>query len=164
MDFATLLWAYILVFALSAIPFFEAYAVIPLAIIAGLSILPSIVIGLAGNLLTVLFLVLFIEQIKAWRKKRKGVEQEQHQSKRHKRAQKLWQRYGLPGLAVIGPLFVGSHLTAFMCVTLGGSKHKTVYWVLGSISLWSIVFSVLAYYGIDLLGNQEDGFIRGFFE
>ncbi|MGM0845713.1 MAG: small multi-drug export protein [Bacillota bacterium] len=159
MDVVDTLWGYILVFLLAAAPFFEAYGVIPLAMIAGLSPVPVIILGLAGNILTVLLVIVFINKIKEWRRKRKNGK-ENSESKRGLRAQKLWKKYGLPGLAIIGPLLVGSHLTALMSLTFGGSRKKTAYWMIGSIVLWSLTFAILVHFGIDILGHEE----RNFFE
>jgi Ca2+/H+ antiporter, TMEM165/GDT1 family len=157
------IWAYVLVFILAAAPFFEAYAVIPLAILAGLPTVPVIIIGLAGNILTILLLLLFIQKIKEWRRKKGKNDEHEEPSKRSIRAKKLWEKYGLPGLAFIGPLFVGSHLTAFMSVTLGGTKKGTLYWMIASITSWSIIFSIFAYFGVDLLGRNEDSFLKEIF-
>ena len=154
------IWAYVLVFSLAAAPFFEAYAVIPLAILAGLPTVPVMIVGLAGNILTILLLLLFIQKIKEWTTKKRKNDEQKAPSKRSLRAQKLWEKYGLPGLAFIGPLFVGSHLTAFMSVTLGGTKKGTLYWMIASITTWSVVFSIFAYFGVDLLGRNEDSFLK----
>ncbi|UOE95030.1 small multi-drug export protein [Alkalihalobacillus sp. LMS39] len=155
MNFVDTLWAYVLVFLLAAAPFFEAYGVIPLALIAGLSPIPVIILGLAGNIFTVYLVILFINKIKEWRKKKKGDDEEKAPTKRTIRAQKLWNKYGLPGLAMIGPLVVGSHLTAFMSLTFGGTKRKTAYWMTASIVIWSITFAILIHFGIDLLGFEN---------
>ncbi|WP_216831352.1 small multi-drug export protein [Alkalihalobacterium elongatum] len=151
------LWVYVLVFIFAALPFFEAYGVIPIAMIAGLSPVPVIILGLVGNIVTVLLVVAFVNKIKEWREKRKKRKNEEDNSpnKRQQRAQKLWKKYGLPGLALIGPLIVGSHLTAFMSLTLGGAKKKTAYWMTASIVIWSFTFAILVHFGIDLLGHGE---------
>ncbi|MGO4886601.1 small multi-drug export protein [Anaerobacillus sp. MEB173] len=154
MNLLDTLWAYVLVFIFAAVPFFEAYGVIPIAMIAGLSPVPVIILGLVGNIVTVLFVIVFINKIKEWRQKEKSNE-EKAPGTRAVRAQKLWKKYGLPGLAIIGPLFVGSHLTAFMSLTLGGAKKKTAYWMTTSIVIWSLTFAVLVHFGIDLLGHGE---------
>lgn len=148
------IWPYLLVFVLAAVPFLEAFTVIPLAMIAGLSTLPVIIIALIGNIATVLLLIIFIEKIKEWRKKRKK-DEEKEEGKRAKRAKRLWSKYGLPGLALIGPFFVGSHLTTFMCLTLGGAKMRTAYWMMISIIFWAFLMTVLVYFGIDFLGFSE---------
>lgn len=156
----SLLWAYILVFIFAAVPFFEAFAVIPIAIIAGLSSIPVIILGLAGNILTVLLLILFIDRIKEWRKKRKSGDEQKPESKRSMRAKKIWKKYGLPGLAFIGPLFVGSHLTAFMSLSFGGTKKTTIFWMVASITTWSITFAILIHFGIDLFGFADRGLFK----
>ncbi len=155
-----LLWAYIVIFVLAAVPFFEAYGVIAVAILAGLPIIPVIVVGLIGNIVTVLLLILFMNKFKEWRRKRKGEETDKQPSKRMVRAQNLWKKYGLPGLAFVGPLIVGSHLTAFMGITLGGTKKMTSIWMTISITVWGIVFAVLAHFGVDFLGFGNQDFIR----
>lgn len=165
MGFIELLGIYLLVFILSAVPFFEAYGVIPLAVLAGVSAVPALIVGWLGNVITVLLLLVFITKVQDWvasRRKKKHTDKEV--GKRSQRAQRLWHKYGLPGLALVGPLFVGSHLTAFMGISLGGSRKKTFYWVSASIALWSIVFSILVYAGIDLLGQGEETYIERFFE
>lgn len=148
------IWLYILVFIFAAVPFFEAYGVIPIGILAGLSPLPVIILGLVGNILTVLLVIVFIQKIKEWRNRKKAGE-EKGPGKRAQRAQRLWKKYGLPGLAFIGPLIVGSHLTAFMSLSLGGTKRRTFYWMTASIVVWSLTFAVLIHFGIDLLGHGD---------
>lgn len=156
-----LLWAYIVVFLLGAVPFIEAVLVIPVAILAGLSPIPVFLLALAGNFATVLLIILFIDQIKQWRHNRRKAKGETS-DKRSMRAQKIWQKYGLPGLAVIGPFFVGSHLTAFMSVMLGGKKHATAVWMGISLIAWGAVFAVLGYLGLDVF-NVENPILERFF-
>ncbi|MDT8860545.1 small multi-drug export protein [Alkalihalobacillus sp. MEB130] len=163
MSFSELLWAYLLVLLLAAVPFLEGYAVAPLAIIAGLATVPVFVLGVIGNVVTVALVIVFVNKIKEWRTKKKKETEEKAESKRSIRAQKIWTKYGLPGLAMIGPLFVGSHVTAFMSVSLGGTKKKALIWMTASITIWTVVFVILAHLGIDLLGHQEDGLSNRFF-
>lgn len=153
MELFDLVWQYILVFIFAALPFFEAYGVIPLAILVGLSPVPTFILGLVGNIATVLLVILFVNKIKEWRRSKK--KEQNKTGKRTERAEKLWKKYGLPGLAMIGPLLVGSHLTAFLSVTFGGKKQKTFYWMSASIVIWSVVFTILIYFGIDLLGHSD---------
>src|SRR5690625_1121589 len=105
-----MMWTYFIIFLLAAIPFLEIAAIIPLAIIGGLPAIPVIIIAFLGNLLTIALLIIFIDAIRNWRRKKKESTEEEDGSKRHKRAKSIWDKYGLPGLAFIGPFFVGSHL------------------------------------------------------
>lgn len=157
-----LLLVYFLVFLLSALPLFEAYFVIPAGVLGGLNPLVSLAIGLAGNILTVLLAIVFIDQIKNWWARRK--KHSEAPSKRSQRADRLFKKYGVPGLAILGPLFVGSHLTAILAVSLGGARKAVFVWVTASIVLWSILFTVLISFGIDLMGAGDRQFLRKFLD
>jgi len=88
-------------------------------------------------------------------------ELEANGSKKHKRARNIWGKYGLPGLAFIGPFFVGSHLSALLALSFGGTRNKTLILMTASLLTWSIILGVAAYYGFDLwLADEDDlGFI-----
>ncbi|WP_336885157.1 small multi-drug export protein [Caldalkalibacillus salinus] len=166
----------------------EVAVVIPIAIIAGLAPIPVLLLALLGNLATVILMIVFIDKIKRWRQNRKQakvrneeidtlnattiVETEKNnedtvvkESKRERRARKIWGKYGLPGLAIIGPFFVGSHLTALMSMVLGGTKKHTAAWMLASITLWSVAFASLTYVGAEQLRvGIEEGTLYRFFQ
>lgn len=164
MGFLDLIWAYVLVFILAAVPFVEAIILTPIAILAGLPTVPVVLLAVIGNLLTVFIVIVFIDKIKQWRSKRKGEEEEGERSKkRTARAQKIWKKYGLPGMALIGPYLIGSHLAAFLALIFGGTKKSVTVWMTVSVVGWSVVFAVLAHVGFDFL-NIENPFIEQFFE
>ncbi|WP_051488864.1 small multi-drug export protein [Cytobacillus firmus] len=66
-----MLLSYLFVFLLAAIPLFELVAVIPLAIIGGLSPVLTAILAFLGNALTVVLLIVFVDQVKKWMRKRK---------------------------------------------------------------------------------------------
>jgi len=158
------LWAYASVFLLAAVPCLEVRGIIPMGILAGLSTVPVTILALLGNLLTVLLVIIFVDHIRQWRKSRRGEDNKDGKGalpgKHLLRAKKIWQRYGLPGLAVIGPLVVGSHITAYLSVSLGGAKIATVYMTI-SLVAWSAVVALLAHLGVgfvfDITG--QEGFL-----
>ncbi|BBP88723.1 hypothetical protein BsIDN1_23410 [Bacillus safensis] len=60
-----IVWGYVLVFVLAALPFFEVIGVVPFAILSGLHPVTTAVIGFIGNFLTVLLLIVFVDRFKA---------------------------------------------------------------------------------------------------
>lgn len=154
-----MIWTYIIIFLLAAIPFFEIMVIVPVAIIGGIPAIPVMVVAFLGNLLTIILLIVFLDKIREWRRKKKG--EEQTESKRFKRARDLWDKYGLPGLVFIGPFFVGSHLSALLAITFGGQKAKTLYLMTASLLSWTIILGVASYYGFDFFIADEEnlGFI-----
>ncbi|MEI3611212.1 small multi-drug export protein [Pseudogracilibacillus sp. SO30301A] len=154
-----MLVTYCIIFVLAAIPFFEIALIIPVAIIGGVPAIPTMIIAFLGNLLTIVLLIVFLDKIREWRRKRK--KEEQTDSKRHKRAKSLWDKYGLPGLAFIGPFFVGSHLSVLLAIGFGAKKTKTLYLMTASLLSWTIVLGVASLYGFDFFIADEEnlGFI-----
>lgn len=119
------IWEYILVFLLGATPWVEIAAVIPLSIIAGLNPILVGLIAFLGNLSTVYLLIIFFEKFREWRKRKKG--EDQPKSKRQARAVGIWNKYGLPGLSLLGPLLIGSHVAVFIGLLFGAKKQTTLF-------------------------------------
>ncbi len=159
-----ILVAYLVVFVLAATPFFEVVGVIPIGVAAGLSSIPVTLISCLGNLLTIWLLIVLIDRIKQWMQKRKEKQGKESSGKRQQRAAKIWQRYGLPGLALIFPILIGSHLGAILAMGFGAGKKQVTIWMTASIVVWAIAAGVISHYGIDYLFSQtgREGFLIDF--
>lgn len=140
---------YVLVFLGAAIPWLEIGLVIPLGIIRGLSPFWVMLLAFAGNMLTILPLIIGFDKMKAWFADRR-LRKAKAPSKRSKRGTKIWQKYGLPGLAMLGPILTGTHIAAFIGMALGATKRQVSQWMIISISLWTLVFGLATVFGIDL--------------
>ncbi|WP_170007875.1 small multi-drug export protein [Bacillus fonticola] len=140
---------YALVFLLAAIPWVEIALVIPLGIVRDLNPVLVVLIAFIGNISTIWLVVHFYEKIDGYRaKKRKG---ERVPSKRFIRAKDIWNKYGLPGIAFLGPILIGTHIAAFVGLLLGAQKNWTFAWVSGFLLLWSVLFGLGSYYGVEWL-------------
>lgn len=144
---------YFLVFLGAAIPWLELGLVIPLGIISGMSPVAVIIVGFAGNMLTVLALIIGYDKFKLWLAKR-NEGKEKKESKRSVRAKELWNKYGLPGMLMLGPILIGTHVAAFIGMALGASKVKTMLWSTISISAWAIIFGVVTSFGFDFFVRE----------
>ncbi|TDQ37441.1 small multi-drug export protein [Aureibacillus halotolerans] len=154
--------AYLLVFVFAATPFFEVIAVIPIGALAGLNVIVVAVVALLGNLLTVLLVIFLAERLKKWnedRRRRKGIDVDAP-SKKRERAERLWTKYGIVGVSLLGPLIIGSHLAALTAMTFSNNKTKVTAWMTGSLVLWCVAMGVLSFYGVDLI--QENTGNNGF--
>lgn len=154
-------FAYFTVFILGAVPFLEATIVIPVAVAAGLHALPVSILAFLGNTLTIWLLIFLMDHVIAWMRQRKEKKGKEISEKRQKRAAKIWKKYGLPGFAILSPLLLGSHLGAFLAMTLGGSRRKITSWMTASVLGWSVLTGILSYIGIDYLFERtgRDGLL-----
>ena len=143
------MFEYFLVFLGAAIPWLEIALVIPVGIVSGLSPVWVILTAIVGNLLTVLVVIVGFEKVKEWmesrnRKKRKV------ESKRTERGKRIWNKYGMPGVALLGPVVIGTHIAAFIGLLFGANKTNVTVWMTISIVLWSLVFGIATALGFDL--------------
>lgn len=152
--------AYVLVFALAAAPFFEAVIIAPLAVLLGMHVVPSILLAIVGNLLTVYIVILFVDKMKTWFSRNKD---SSRRERRTERARRIWEKYGVVGISLIGPFIIGSHLSAFLCLLFGASKRVVTIWMTISIAAWCIVLGILASYGITIM-NVENPFLERIFQ
>ena len=148
-----MIYEYFLVFLGAAIPWLEIGLVIPLGIVWGLSPFWVMVVAFVGNLLTVLALILGFERFRVWYIKRQE-EKGAKPNKRSERAKSIWNKYGLPGVALLGPILLGTHVAAFIGMTLGATKTNTTVWLTISIGLWTVAFGVLTAMGFDFFTSM----------
>ena len=143
---------YLSVFLAAAIPWLEVLVVVPAGILAGLPAVPVMVVAAIGNLSTLVPLVLFGDRLRAWWRRRRGrAEDERAPSGRNARARSLLDRYGVPGLAALGPLLTGVHVAALVALATGAERRRTLLWLSGGVVLWALISGAAALIGLDVL-------------
>lgn len=148
-----MIYEYFLVFLGAAIPWLEIALVIPLGIVWGLSPFWVMVLAFIGNMITVLALIIGFDRFKDWYNKRQEAKGKP-QNKKSERAKRIWNKYGLPGLAMLGPILIGTHIAAFIGMTLGATKKNTTIWLAISIGVWTLAFGILTALGFDFFTRE----------
>ena len=143
------MFEYILVFLGAAIPWLEIMLVIPLGIISGLSPVWVMLLAFTGNILTVLIVIIGFQKVKEWMESRKNKDGK-GESKRTERGKRIWNKYGMPGVALLGPILIGTHIAAFIGLLFGANKTNATIWMTISIALWTLVFGIATVMGFDL--------------
>lgn len=140
------------VFVGGAIPWLEAVTVIPVGLLLGLPPVAVVLAAVIGNLITVILATYFAAEIRRWIQNRRSTKGKDTASKRDGRALSVAKRWGLPGLAILGPLGIGTQLAAVAAIGLGFSARRTAIWVGSATILWSAVITVLAVQGFTYVG------------
>ncbi|HDR7386534.1 TPA: small multi-drug export protein, partial [Bacillus toyonensis] len=99
----------------------------------------------------VLLLGFFFKQYAKWqaaRKLKKGITKP---SKKETRSRKIWERYGIPGLALLAPILVGTDIAAVLALTFGSNRTHVISWMTVSLAVWTVIFTVAAMYGLSFL-------------
>jgi len=140
------------VFLGGAIPWLEAVTVIPAGLVLGLPTAAVVVLAVIGNLITVAVAAYFGADIRRRLQIRRQQRGKTTASKRDGRALTIARRFGLPGLAILGPLGIGTQLAALAAIGLGFSAMRTFIWVGAATVGWSAVITVLTVQGLALTG------------
>ncbi len=168
-----LVWEYFVVFILAATPWIEILVVIPMAVAYGLHPLGASLFAFIGNALPVLGVVLAYRKWIFWRKRKissslshsfshennydySSSEDDKNKfSKAKRRARNIFDRYGLPGLALLGPLLTGIYLALLVALALKCSLRSTAIWMTVSLALWATCLGIASFYGLSLMGWLE---------
>ncbi len=71
-------------------------------------------------------------------------------AKRRERIERVWKRYGIPGVALQAPLLSGPLLATVLALGLGAPPRPLLYWMLASIVLWGAALTGAAALGLSL--------------
>lgn len=143
-------WAYAAVALAAATPWLEILVVIPPAVGLGLEPVAVGTLAFAGNFLPVVGIVAAHDRLAARRGRR---EPESARSGRARRARRVMARYGVPGLALLGPLVTGIHLATVLALATGASRRRVVAWMGASLLVWAVGLTVASALGLRLLGR-----------
>ncbi|MFU8869782.1 small multi-drug export protein [Natronococcus sp.] len=146
---ATGIVQYALVFLFAAIPVVEILVVVPVAVGLGLNPVTTAVVAFAGNVGSVYALILGYRRLLEWWQSRTGSDEP---SDRYARARRLWDRYGLPGVSLAGPVMTGVHIAALVALLAGSRGRLVAAWMTAGIAVWTVVLTVASVAGFSALG------------
>ena len=126
------------VFIAGAIPWLEAVGVIPIAILFGLNPFWTITLAFSGNAITT-FAFAYSSKAVMQRVAKRG----KAEGKNMARARKAFDRYGIWGMAVVGPLLIGSQIAAALSVALGVSALKSALAINAGMVVAGTIIGVL---------------------
>ena len=134
------------VFLAGATPWLEAIVVIPVGMVLGLPAVWTTVLALAGNIATIVVFAASSDRIlqaMATRREKKG--KAAKEDGRLARAQRIFIRYGDVGMAIVGPLVIGTQFAAAIAVSLGVSAGRaSVVQSLGAV-VWGVIAAYVTY-------------------
>lgn len=81
-----------------------------------------------------------------------GTDDARLRSRRGRRARRLLDRWGLPGLAALAPVTVGTHLAAVVLATAGIDARRVAVWMLAGLAVWTVALAAVAAGAVAALG------------
>ncbi|MCQ9368109.1 hypothetical protein NQ036_07600 [Brevibacterium sp. 91QC2O2] len=156
---------WVVVILVAAVPFLEVYLGAILGIVIGIPAPVAIGAAVIGNIASMAACAILAEKVKNRVRERRaaqpgaaaaspdGLAKEpdpapKSESRGRARVRKIFERFGVPGVGVLGQLLVPSQFTAPMLVSLGAGRGRVIVWQCVGIVLWGCVFGGLAVAGV----------------
>lgn len=140
--------------AVVALGIADFWFAVPLGIGFGMPPAFVAIIVAASACVGVLLAVALGARLRAWWARRRGARFEgvepRAPTRRARRAERILHEYGAPGLGIIGPVLVGSSVSAAVGVSLGVPRSRVIIWtIIGAVG-WTIVLTVVVATGAEL--------------
>lgn len=138
------------VILIGAIPFIESYFGSAIGIIAGVDPVVATAAAIIGNTASMLVFVLSARKIRARiTRDKEPVES----SPRRERLRAAFNRWGVPGVSLLGQTILPSQITAGAMVSFGAKTSAVIVWQTISIILWGVAFGLLTALGFSLVAD-----------
>lgn len=143
-------WAqWLAVMIVAAIPFVESYFGAAIGVLVGVPVPIAIGAAIVGNIASTLAFIVVADR--ARRRVLAGRERSKELTPKRERLKRLFDRFGVAGVSLLGPFVLASQITASVLISLGARRSSVILWQCISIALWGIVFGLLALGGAELL-------------
>jgi hypothetical protein len=121
---------------------------------AGLSPLVTVIITVAGMMTTVLLFTFLGERIRETIL-RKFIKPKKVFTPRNRKFVKIWRKYGELGISFLTPILLSPPGGSIIAMALGGSRKKTIAYML----LWSVVWTTIITYTFYYSGDALRGYL-----
>lgn len=135
------------VMLVAAIPFVDSYFGSVIGVLAGLNPVVAIAAAIVGNVIAMLIFVFAAHRVRSGVVSGKAPAEE---SARRQKVRSWFDKYGVAGVSLVGPVILPSQFTSAAMVSFGASKNAVILWQVIAITIWGVVFGTLATVGITL--------------
>ncbi|MGO2750704.1 MAG: small multidrug efflux protein [Pseudoclavibacter sp.] len=134
-------WLQPLIVALAgAVPFIEGEGAASIGIIGGINPIIAAVAGAIGNFVAVALVVYLGAGIRA--RFAKSPADAKPKTANREKFQRAFNRYGVAGVSLLGPLLLPTHFTAAALAGSGISKGRVLIWQAAAIVLWTTLLTL----------------------
>lgn len=135
-------WGLLGVFIAGAIPWLEAIAVVPFGIFLGLNPFATVVAAVTGNAITVVLFAYSASSIRERIITRRVSKGKSADSPKLEKALKAFDKYGIYGLAVLGPILLGTQFAAVAAVIAGIKPARASTLIIASTLVWAVLIAI----------------------
>lgn len=134
-------WQWLGVMVAGTIPFIESYLGTTIGVLVGIHPVCAAAAAIVGNAASMLVFVLTVHKA---RTTVVGSQSRHELSPRKLKLKKMFDRYGVAVVSLVGQTVLPSQITSAAMVGFGASRTTVIAWQLVSIVLWGVVFALLS--------------------
>lgn len=112
----------------------------------------------AGGILGIFLFTLAGEQIRLWLKKRRMEKNKDNPKpikiKRARRILRIWNKYGLIGIAILTPPMISPPFGSIIAVAFREKRPRILLYMSISVVIWAAIFALLGDQILELLGQK----------
>jgi len=101
----------------------------------------------AGALVAIVIIYLLGRKVKKWILNR--INKGKSVSKKGK-LNRLFEKYGVPGMGIIGTLLLGPNMTMAMGMIIVKKERSLLVWTAAGIIIWTVVLTLIGTYSVEL--------------
>lgn len=133
---------------IAAVPLVESYFGSAIGVIIGLNPAVAVLCAIFGNMVS---MVLFVNSAHRVRVKVTAGNTVKELTPRKAKLRERMERYGVPVVSLLGQALLPSQITSAAMVSFGADRKSVMLWQVISITIWGVLFGVLATLGLTAL-------------
>jgi membrane protein YqaA with SNARE-associated domain len=142
---------YLKILTVAALASFEVYAAIPAGLAFSLSPWAIFIASVCGGIAGVCVAAFLGDRIRKFFAKKKVAKPKEEKPKKNGMAHKIWNRYGIIGLGLLGTMTVGAPISIAVGVGFKAPIRKLITWCCIGVIARCAIFTVVAWYGLKLV-------------
>ena len=150
-----LILQYVSVIALSSLKVIPGLG---LALVYEMNALEIFICLSAGGIIGVFLFTLAGEQIRSWLKRRRMEKNKDNPKpikiKRARRILRIWNKYGLIGVALLTPPMISPPFGSIIAVAFREKRPRILLYMSISVLVWALIFALLGETILDFLGEK----------
>jgi hypothetical protein len=126
-----------------AIPFIESYWGSLVGVVLGINPFLAVPAVIIGNILCTFLLIAIAGRVRTAATRNRQGESAEQPSKRRQKVARYLQRFGVPGVCLLGPIVLASQILGPALVGLGANRRSVYIWTGISITVWGVLTGFL---------------------
>lgn len=139
------------IMAMFSLSFFSFWTSIPAGLAMGLSPVAVFLIAIISYVVGILVVLLPGERLRAWFLRR--YHHRQAEKTQTSLIWRAWERYGMIGLGLLGPMTVGAQIGTALGLSLNMPPRKLLVWMTLGAIIWSLILTV--FFALGLAGVEQ---------